>query len=74
MANPPPNFGQELHVNATRPLSAYVNGRRIRLEAKPEDGSELFLWLTKDQFQGSLGILQIGAHKLGVPWPPALKL
>lgn len=73
MPNLPPRFGQELHMTASRPMSALVDGQRVRLEVKLEDGSELFLWLTKDQFQVSLELLSAAARNLGVPWPNATK-
>lgn len=76
MANLPPNFGQELHLTASRPMSSFVDApnNRIRLEAKLEDGSELFLWLSKEQFLISLQTLRLGAQKLGVEWPKSLTI
>ena len=73
MAQPPSGLGRELTVKAARALSAYVEPpERIRLEAKLEDGSELFIWMTAEQFQASLPMLRLGAQRLGIPWPSAL--
>ncbi len=69
MAQPPSGLGHELTVMAARPLSAYVDAPRVRLGARLEDGSELFLWMTAEQFRGSLPVLQHSARKLGIPWP-----
>ncbi len=73
MAQPPPGLGRELFLKAARPLSVFVDppSQRIRLEAKLEDGSELFLWMTAEQFQASLPLLRLGAQRLGIPWPSA---
>jgi hypothetical protein len=68
MNDPLSGAGREVHVNATRPISAYVDGGRIRLEFRVTDGSELFVWMTKDDFAGSLQILHFGARRLGVEW------
>jgi hypothetical protein len=68
MNNPLSGAGREVQMNATRPMSAFVDGERIRLEFRVTDGCGVFVWMTKDDFSESLQVLQLGARRLGVEW------
>ncbi|SPJ18722.1 hypothetical protein SBBP2_890039 [Burkholderiales bacterium] len=74
MQNGPPGLGSEHTYEATCAFSAYVDpkARRIRLETKQADGSEVHLWLTASQFEQLLPILRLSARKLGIRWPEEL--
>ena len=71
----PPNFptglGREHVFEAARPLDALVDSAqgKIRLATRLADASEVYLWLTKEQFGHSLSILRLCARQLGVQWP-----
>jgi hypothetical protein len=58
-----------MEVTANHPMIAFVDGDRVRLEARLTDGSELFVWMTKDDFAASLQMLLTAAWHLGVEWP-----
>jgi len=64
-------LGKVIEVIASRPLDSLPNpaNNRIRVGTMLEDGSELHLWMTAEQFQQSLPLLKLSAQKLGVIWP-----
>ena len=71
MENAPSGLGVEHTYEATCALSAYVDpkAKKIRLETRQADGSEVHLWLTASQFEQLLPLLRLSARKLGIRWP-----
>lgn len=71
MVKPPPGFGNELELTASRPLDVYLDstGRRLRLDTRLADGRNFFLWMSARDFEQSLDVLMHSARSLGIPWP-----
>ncbi len=64
-------LGKNIEVIASRPLDSYLDpaNSRIRVATMLENGSELRLWMTAEQFEKSLPLLKLSAQKLGITWP-----
>lgn len=72
MANLPPNMGKEIELETARSMDAYVEGNRVRIGTKFKDGSILYIWMSKLDFQMSLSLLHLAARTKSV-WQAARK-